>query len=105
MAFYRDVIGFPLLRRGEGWVHLDASGGALFELFSGGAATSGPKTPAQQSLRVAFLVDDLDRAMEELKGKGISFIGEVGRFGSERWAHFTDPEGNRLEIKEIRPDK
>ena len=105
ITFYRDVIGFPLLRQGERWAHLDASGGALFELFSGGTAASALKTLAQQPLRVAFLVDNLDNAIEELKSKGINFIGEIGQFGTERWAHFGDPEGNRLEIKEIRPDK
>ena len=47
-------------------------------------------------------VEDLDRAVAELKQKGVQFIPEgSGEFAGTRWAHFSDVEGNRLEIKEI----
>jgi catechol 2,3-dioxygenase-like lactoylglutathione lyase family enzyme len=36
IVFYRDVLGLPLLREGEGWAHFDAGEGAVLELFSGG---------------------------------------------------------------------
>lgn len=100
IAFYRDVLGLPLLRQQESWAHLDASNEALLELFTGGKASSASKTPEQQSLCIAFRVDDLDSSMEELKNRGVNFIGEVGQWRSHRWIYFSDPEGNLLEITE-----
>ena len=100
IAFYRDVVGLPLLRQGKSWAHFDASNETLFELFSGGKASSAPKTPEQQSLCIGFRVDDLNSSMEKLKAKGINFIDEIGRWRSHRWIYFSDPEGNLLEITE-----
>jgi len=98
VAFYRDVIGLRLLGQGDDWAHFDAGGGALFELMSGGKASSQPKTPAQQPLVVGLRVKDMDGPMADLQAKGIVFT-ETGQFEDTRWAHFSDPEGNQLEIK------
>ncbi len=101
VRFYRDVLGLRLLRQGEGWAHFEAGGGTLFELFTGGTAHPAPKAPAQQPLVPGFRVEDLDLAVDELRAKGVQFIGEVGHYKNTSWAHFADPEGNRLEIKEV----
>ena len=100
IAFYREVLGLPFLRQGEGWAHFDASNEALFELFSDGKASSAPKGPEQQSLSIAFRVDDLNSSMEELRDRGVDFVGEIGQWRSQRWVYFSDPEGNLLAIKE-----
>lgn len=101
ISFYRDVLGLPLIERAEGCALFDAGNGALFEVWPAGAASPSPKTPECQSLRVAFRVDDLDGAISELKRKGVRFVGEVGEYGGTRWVNFVDPEGNRLELKEV----
>jgi predicted enzyme related to lactoylglutathione lyase len=101
VSFYRDVMGLRLLGKGEDWAHFDAGGGALFELMSGGKAAPRPKSTDQQSLVLGVRVDDLDRAMAELKQKEVEFVGEIGEFENTRWVGFSDPEGNLLEIKEI----
>jgi predicted enzyme related to lactoylglutathione lyase len=101
ITFYSEILGLPLLRRGDEWAHFDAGNGALFELFIGGVTSIRPKMPDQQSLMVSFQVDDLDQTIEDLKQKGVHFIGQIGQYQSTRWAHFYDLEGNRLEIKEI----
>jgi predicted enzyme related to lactoylglutathione lyase len=98
VAFYRDVIGLPLLGQGEDWAHFDAGAGGLFELMSGGKAALQPKTPPQQPLVVGLRVKDMDGAMADLQAKGIVFT-ETGQYEDTRWAHFSDPEGNQLEIK------
>jgi hypothetical protein len=47
-------------------------------------------------------VEDLDLAVAELQQKGVSFIPEgSGELAGTRWAHFSDIEGNQLEVKEI----
>ncbi len=73
----------------------------MFELFKGGKASAAPKSTDQQSLQIAFEVDDLETSMEELKNKGVNFISDIGQSGPHRWIYFTDPEGNQLEIMNI----
>jgi predicted enzyme related to lactoylglutathione lyase len=102
IEFYRDMLGLPLLHHGEGWADFDAGQGVVLELLTGGIASISPKDAAHQSLVVGFLVDDLDQAMALLQKRGVVFSGEVEKFRNQRWAHFCDPEGNQLEIKEIR---
>lgn len=101
VLFYRDVLGLRLLEGDPTCALFDAGGGALFELWPTGHASLSPKPPDRQSLRVAFKVDDLAAAVAELKGRGVHFTGEVGEYAGTRWINFTDPEGNRLELKEV----
>jgi catechol 2,3-dioxygenase-like lactoylglutathione lyase family enzyme len=102
VSFYRDVLSLRLLERGDGWAYFDAGGGALVELFIGGSAQRAPKTPDQQSIILGLRVENLDRAVAELSAKGVQFLPEdSGEAGGERWAHFYDGEGNRLEVKEV----
>jgi predicted enzyme related to lactoylglutathione lyase len=101
ISFYKDLLGLQLLNQGDDWAHFDAGSGAMFELMSGGKASPAPKGPEQQSIVLGLWVDNLDAAIAELTYKGVHFDGEAGEYASTRWAHFYDPEGNRLEIKEI----
>jgi predicted enzyme related to lactoylglutathione lyase len=101
VAFYKDVLGLPLIRKRSDTAHFDAGNGALFELMSGGKASHRPKDPEQQPIVVGLRVDDLEKALSELKQKGVLFIGEPGEYKGTRWVQFSDPEGNRLEIKQV----
>jgi predicted enzyme related to lactoylglutathione lyase len=101
IRFYKDVMGLPLLGEGNDWAHFDSGNGSLLELFSGGKASEDPKMPIQQSIVVGFRVENLERSIAELEQKGVRFIGEAGEYEGTRWAHFSDPEGNQLEIKEV----
>jgi predicted enzyme related to lactoylglutathione lyase len=102
ISFYQDTLGLPLLGRGTDWAHFDSGAGTLLELFTGGTATPEPKKPHQQSIVLGLRVDDLDHVVAELKEKGVHFNPEEsGEFEGTRWAHFVDPEGNQLEVKEI----
>ncbi|MBO3808384.1 MAG: VOC family protein [Candidatus Brockarchaeota archaeon] len=60
------------------------------------------KHVASKSPSVEFLVENVERFYEELKGKGVKFIRELHE---EPWggkqATFTDPDGNILEIVQI----
>lgn len=102
ITFYRDVLALPLLGRGEDWAHFDSGSGTLLELFTGGTSRPAPKNPDRQSIVLGLRVDDLDRAVAELRERGVEFLpGESGEFEGTRWAHFTDLEGNRLEVKQV----
>jgi predicted enzyme related to lactoylglutathione lyase len=102
ISFYQNVLGLTLLDKGEDWAHFDSGAGTLLELFTGGKSTQEPKRPDQQSIILGLRVEDLDLAVAELQQKGVSFIPEgSGEFAGTRWAHFSDIEGNQLEVKEI----
>lgn len=101
IRFYKEVMELPLLAQDDDWAHFDSGNGSLLELFSGGTASAEPKLPTQQSIVIGLRVSDLDRSIAELKRKGVHFTGDVGEYAGTRWAHFLDPEGNQLEIKEI----
>ena len=102
VLFYRDILGLPLKRQGEGWAHFEAGGGALFELYSGGEASDTPKDNHHQALVIGFLVDDLTASVADLQRRGVKFLAEIDGYRNQRWITFCDPEGNRLELKEIR---
>jgi methylmalonyl-CoA/ethylmalonyl-CoA epimerase len=99
VEFYRDVLGLKFLAR------FDPPGLAFFAL-SGGARLLLSTTASSASLY--FIVDDIDRAMGELKKRGVSFFhppsmihrddaGNFGKKGNEEWmAFFKDPSGNLL---------
>lgn len=99
--FYEETLGLTLLGCKEHYAHFDAGAGSLLELFSGGKAHSSPKGPELQSSLSAFLVDDLEQTKAILKDRGVQFTDNEGSFENMRWATLVDPEGNRLEIKEI----
>lgn len=102
IVFYRDVIGLPLKRSGANSAYFDAGAGALFELFSGGRAAPAAKDSASQPLQIAFRVSDLAAEVSELTRRGVNFPDGIESYRSQSWAIFVDPEGNRLELKEIR---
>ncbi|HEX8282879.1 MAG TPA: VOC family protein [Pyrinomonadaceae bacterium] len=102
IAFYRDQVGLPFLRQGNEYAFFDAGNGDLFELWPNGVLSKPAKTPAQQSLRVSFHVDNLKDAVAELTKRGVTFVGGGDEDGTQ-WAIFVDPEGNLLEMKQLTP--
>jgi predicted enzyme related to lactoylglutathione lyase len=65
-------------------------------------ASSSPKTPAQQSVKVSFHVDNLDEAIADLESRGVQFL-DRGEEDGTHWVTFVDPEGNLLELKQLAP--
>jgi predicted enzyme related to lactoylglutathione lyase len=101
LAFYRDVLGFrERFREGE-VIGLETIGPILC-LHRGGKASDRPKLYDRTSMKVDFLVDDLDATMTELRSRGVEFTSEIQdkRFG--RLVTFCDPEGNVLQLFEVR---
>jgi predicted enzyme related to lactoylglutathione lyase len=45
---------------------------------------------------IAFQVDDVKAAREELEGKGVTFTGDILDSGVCHQAFFSDPDGNTL---------
>jgi len=93
VAFYRDVVGLPLVRRaGNEWAEFEA-GPIRFALHG----TDEDVAPSGGT--VVLRVDDLDEARRVLEDRGAvfdAFVGEVEGFA--RFATFRDLDGNPVQI-------
>lgn len=100
-AWYRDVLGLPLLYRFEGMAFFDLGGTRLY---------------LQQSPEVApesilyFQVTDIHATHADLAGRGVDFTRAPQAIhkhadGTQEWlAFFTDPEGRTLALIAQLPD-
>ena len=100
VSFYVEKVGLRIVEKGDRYCMLDVGGDTVFELWANGARVLHRKTPAEQSVVIAFAVRSLDSAMEDLSNRGLQPDSEVGTYGNSRWVYYSDPEGNRFELKE-----
>ena len=98
VAFYRDVLGLPLLFTAPPQMAFFDCGGIRLLV---GAVPPGQK--AHRGSAIYFQVADIRDVHASLKGSGVAFSAEphvVHRTPkSELWlAEFTDPDGNQLAL-------
>jgi|ERR1700691_325687 predicted enzyme related to lactoylglutathione lyase len=101
IEFYQTKVGFQVLERDQDYCIFDAGAGSLFEIWGNGFNSAGRKSPHQQSVVVGFLVEQLEAAVSALKARGIEADTEIKRHLGTRWIYYTDPEGNRFELKDL----
>ena len=96
--FYEETLGLEKKYEYSSYVGFECGGveiGLNPKLKKGQKAS--PLSPP-----VNFLVEDVEKLYNELKGKGVNFIKELHE---EPWggkqATFTDPDGNALEILQM----
>ena len=95
IAFFRDLLGFEMWVRGEEQAILKTECGQQLEIFGNDKGDKG----LTRSPGVAFEVDDLESACEELRTAGIEMIGDIGRWNDFAWQYFRSPDGHIFEIK------
>jgi len=109
IAFYRDVLGLPLMFREldpihhEAFAFLELKGGNL-ELLQALDEENRPLPLAPPSLRepycphLALATDDLDGLQDRLRAHGVPLLkGPLEIAGKVRWLYFADPDNNVLE--------
>lgn len=105
-GFYESTLGFSAQEDASGGVLYTTADGNAFLVFSSAGKPSGAHT------QLNFQVDDLEREMQDLKGKGVAFE-PVAMDGYDpdtsivsadgfRGAWFYDTEGNLLAVTEPR---
>jgi len=91
VSFYRDSLELDVVEHDGDWSEVTA-GDQLIVLNEG-------ESPAGDGGAViAFAVDDIDSSVEQLKGKGVEFSGEVSEHPWGKIAPFKDPDGNDLQL-------
>ncbi|OHB76425.1 MAG: hypothetical protein A2Z34_01880 [Planctomycetes bacterium RBG_16_59_8] len=94
LRFYRDVLGLKLQGQNENrYIQFKVGRFRLFLQAGGDTRTTAT------DIVIAFAVQDIDMAYEELKRKGVLFSQppKMQKFGSKT-ALFRDPDGHILEL-------
>jgi catechol 2,3-dioxygenase-like lactoylglutathione lyase family enzyme len=86
-AFFRDVLQFPNLDTGGGWL-IFRTGPSETGLHPSSWEYEGTSGSTDQRFDVSLMCDDLAATMEELRGRGATFEGEVGE----------EPWGSTIEL-------
>jgi len=94
LGFYRDVLGLSVKMESPEWSELDASGLSigLNARESASGSSSGGAVITFQPER------GLEAEVEELKGKGVTFTGDISSYEWGSLAPFKDSEGNDLQL-------
>jgi len=87
LSFYQDILGLEKISE---W-----PAGAIFDI---GGVELGLELKAKPE--ICLLVDDVDKAYQNLKDKGLKFVTEPkDQPWGGRTAAFVDPDGNAFEIE------
>jgi lactoylglutathione lyase len=100
MTFYRDVIGLKVRIEGDGYVEFEMDN-TKFSLFERSKLPEliGREAGNAPCGEIGFIIDDVDREAERLKGLGVQITsGPMDRPWGERTLHIGDPDGNIIEF-------
>ena len=109
-AFYTEVLPFRIVaetyraERDSYKLDLAIPGGPQIELFSFPDPPIRINRPEARGLRhIAFLVNDLEEQIADLKGNGIAVETiRIDEFTGKRFTFFADPDGLPIELYEVR---
>jgi glyoxylase I family protein len=107
-AFYTEVLGFAVIQetyraeRSSYKLDLAIAGQYQIELFSFPDFRERASYPEAKGLRhLAFAVDNVEAAAEELRNKGVIVEPvRVDELTQKKFVFFTDPNGQPLELYE-----
>lgn len=108
LDFYTNVLEFKLKQRqpgrpGSPWkeiVYLTLND-TMLEVLDPVSAEPISPAPEQVGYRMMALeVDDMDKAVEYLKGKGVELSRPAMQLGKSRRAEIKDPNGLSIEIRQ-----
>jgi len=92
--FFGDVLGLSLFHEGKAMVQFEMPSGQLLEIFS----PENRYYPLHACPVLAFQVDDVRAARDEMKSRGVEFVTDVEGNESEAWTYFRGPDGYLYEL-------
>jgi lactoylglutathione lyase len=104
VAFYRDVLGATVLRKGEAtflrlgnsWLTINGGGGGTDDKPDVVAAP--PRDPNVLSIFINLRVTDIRRCCEVWSSRGAKFITEPKVHATEMRCYMRDPDGYLIEV-------
>jgi catechol 2,3-dioxygenase-like lactoylglutathione lyase family enzyme len=93
-SFFQDVLGLSPIHEGKGMVQFEMPSGQLFEIFGSGSRYYG----LHACPVLAFQVEDVRAAREELESRGVEFVTSVEGSEAEAWTYFRGPDGFLYEL-------
>lgn len=103
VRFYRDVVGLPLQKEEHGGldVHYGIDLGRVhFAIHP--LSDFGETTPGNAATKIAFEVDSLTAYVRRLNEHGVACVNEPHDEGFGPVASFKDPDGNLIELVELK---
>ena len=96
LAFFTDVLGLEAALVEEPVAMLRAGPNQIVEIFGEGSARGRllNSPPA-----IAFEVDDVQAARDELVARGVELVGEPGSWNGHEWLYFRGPDGYMFVVK------
>lgn len=100
VSFFSDVMGLStVIIDARGVAMLKVSDGQFLEVF--GPGTQGRKLTSPPV--VAFEVDDVAAAREELIARGVEVLGDTGSWNGFEWLKFRGPGGHIYALQKTPP--
>jgi predicted enzyme related to lactoylglutathione lyase len=99
-AFYENVFGWRIRKRGDGATAFDDATGQVSGAWRLGRPPSG--TPG---LLIYVMVDSVEQSMEKVNRAGGEIVQEIGGDPGEITARFRDPAGNVIGLYQEPPSK
>lgn len=93
-AFFRDVLGFPAVDAGHGWL--------IFALPPAEIAAHPADDGASQHHQLYFMCDDVEKTVDELKRKGVKFTKPVTDQGWGMLTTLEIPGGGEISLYQPR---
>jgi lactoylglutathione lyase len=106
IEFYRDTLGLPLKFESPDWTEF-ATGATTLALHGGGVTReyqdTGDQSKTAGACSIGFNVDDVDKAYEELKAKGMTFVMPPTQREGEgiKLAVGLDPDGLAISFAQL----
>ena len=99
LRFFADVMGLEVAAAEEEQALLRIADGQLLEIFGRDGRGKSLNSPPV----VAFEVDDVYAAADELACEGIELVGEIGSWNGFEWLYFRSPDGHLFAVKKTPP--
>ena len=99
-AFIRDKLGFPYTDVGEGWLIFD-----LPEADMGCHPADDHEGTSSGTHNISFYCDDIEKTVEELRGRGVEFTGGIEDVGYARATFFKMPGDVNVQLYQPRYTK
>jgi predicted enzyme related to lactoylglutathione lyase len=100
-AFYRDVLGVPLIEEGSYWG--STLGDLHFAIHSVEDFEDDPSTGVG-AIKLAFAVADIDAACTKLEQRGVELVYPPKDLNWCKMTAIRDPDGNYIELTELGAD-